>query len=326
MPAHGDADGEKRLAHCRQHRAGADLAEIRGKQPGNRFLEAAGKIIVGGQAQQQQEHERHHHHDSPLDAVLDARVDDKTGDGQAHQGPEHHADIVSQHGAELGTGLDTIHPDKAGSNRLEQVPQHPAHHHRIDNLDSVGRQQAHAAHPCPARDLPLSAGDIGHGRGWAALAPPADEHLRHQDRDTDTESAGQVDQHEGGATVLPGNIGKAPDITQANGETHRGHEEGKAGRPVRLGATCCRHRCIPGRCCYRQQSTQFAGVESADVSTGFGFRPPAGGWPAPARSGRRPPAAGRQPRPRAGGSCPASAAQRRSAGLRPPGAGQRAPG
>ena len=112
-------------------------------------MESAGEIIVGGQPQQQYEHHGHHHVDRALNAVFYPGKDDQPGDAQAHQRPEQHAQVIVQHRGKFSCGHGAVNTGKAGGQGLEQVPQHPADHHGIDDLNGIGRQQSHAAHPFP---------------------------------------------------------------------------------------------------------------------------------------------------------------------------------
>ena len=63
-----------------------------------------------------------------------------------------------------------------------------------------------------------------HDRAAPAVAPKHD--LGDQDRDADGKDAQHVDQQKGATTVLAGQVGKAPEVTQAHRRADRGQQEG----------------------------------------------------------------------------------------------------
>ncbi|MNZ41408.1 hypothetical protein D3C78_589570 [compost metagenome] len=219
------------MAEGHQHALAGQLAEVGGEQELHRLHEVPGGGGVADHHQQQDEQPRHHEAQRALQPVAHAESDDAQGHQQHQTAVGGQLPRIGEQGVEQRAAALAIQAGEAAAQRRGGVGQRPAGDHRIEAEDQEAGEHRHAAEAPP---VPAGAGLAGH-RGDGALgvgaAAPADHELGHQQRDADGQDAGQVDQHEGAAAVLPGDVGKLPDVAQTDRRTGGGEEEYPARRP-----------------------------------------------------------------------------------------------
>ncbi len=123
----------------------------------------------------------------------------------------------------IGAGSDE-HPGGGA----EHIGQRPAGDHAVIGQDDEPRH-----YTAPAQVLPAAIAALFRGQGAqridGALPTATTQHdLGHHDRDADQGDADQVDEHEGPAAVLTGDIGEFPDIAQTDGRAGRRQQKGHA--------------------------------------------------------------------------------------------------
>ena len=115
----------------------------------------------------------------------------------------------------------------AAGHGLDDVGQRPPAHHGVKRQDEKPGEHAHEPDDHPRRAGRQSA-ERANG---IESGPPADGELRQHDGEPHHRDAEQVDEDERPAAVLPGDVGKLPDIAQPDGRAGRGEDEPQPGGP-----------------------------------------------------------------------------------------------
>ena len=105
---------------------------------------------------------------------------------------------------------------------LDGVDRGPGHDRGVVD----GDEEAHA-HLEPADDLAVS-GEAAERQGSGSAPAVADCEIEPQDWDTRGQQCDQVGDQEGAAAVFVGDVGEAPNVSEADGRTDGGHEKHEA--------------------------------------------------------------------------------------------------
>jgi hypothetical protein len=210
--AHADGKREERLRDRVDEGLRRDLAEIRYQDELQAALCAGQRDRARQQHQQDHKQRRHQNLVGGLDALGDAADHDQRGERHEQAGAgdwrqaaaDETLEVLRQ---ELGTGR----VDGAAAHE-EHVGQRPACDHDVERQDHEARENAHVAHQRPA-----PAAQRAEGSDRVPLRGAADDHFCHDQRQPEEQHDGQIDEDEGAAAVLAGDVGKAPDIAEADG-------------------------------------------------------------------------------------------------------------
>ncbi len=237
------------MPHGGEHRLGAEFAEIRREHESDRPAHLSG---IGGIAQQQdQQHKqgRHENGDRPLQTGPHPARHHPHGHGHKQGVPEHQGDGGAQQIAEHGPHPVGVDADKIPTDGVHYIGEGPAGDDAIEREDNEAGEHARPAHQAPVAAGTRLQRQMLHGMGGIALGAPTDHHLGHHDGHADDDNTEQIDQHEGAAAVLAGDVGKFPDIAQpdrgAGGGQDKGHTPRPVGMPRRRGAIACCHTLSP---------------------------------------------------------------------------------
>ncbi|MNF52785.1 hypothetical protein D3C84_341440 [compost metagenome] len=219
------------MAEGHQYALAGQLAEIGGEQELHRPHEVPGGGGVADHHQQDQEQPGHHEAQCALQAVAHTERDYAQGHRQYQAAVAGELPGIGEQGVEQCTAALAIQAGEAAAERRRSVGQGPASDHRIEAEDQEAGQHCQTADAPPVAAGAGLASHRGDGALGVGAAAAADHELGHQQRNADGQDTGQVDQDEGAAAVLPGDIGKFPDIAQAHRRTGGGEEEYPARRP-----------------------------------------------------------------------------------------------
>ena len=209
-------------------RAGLELGEARLEQEAEGLPGAAHPERAHEQQQQDAEEDRERQAGQSLDALADPEPDDRD---RRHAEPERQEELQAGI-ADLGVEeVARREPRRIAARRPgggpREVVERPARDDRV-----VAEQQEGAEHAPHAEDGPPRARGFPERADGALLRPPADQQLRHHDRHPDHQDADQVDEDERAPVVVPGDVGEAPEVAQADGAARGGEDEAGAGAPV----------------------------------------------------------------------------------------------
>ena len=169
---------------------------------------------------------KHHELGDFFQAALQTEADDKEAQDHDDGHEQDHFRGVSQHGREDCVHTGGVQTGKAPAQEFPEVVQHPAGDGGV-----VHHQQITADDAEPTVYVPLAAGFFqGLVSSNSALAAGAAYGQLHgQDRHAHDEQKQQVNQNEQTAAVLSGDVGKFPNVADANGTSGADQNEAKAG-------------------------------------------------------------------------------------------------
>ena len=168
---------------------------------------------IGDHQHDQDEQGRYRQLAEALDPGLHAPCHDPGADRQEHQmhsdgGPCRRDEIAEQALRRFRGG-----PDEIEGASLEQIKQRPTPDHAVIAQDDHRNEDGQQAGPAPC----LMGGiQPAHGRIGTGPAPAADRNFRDENRQGDQQGGDDIGYDEDRAAMLPGHVGKAPDIAQAD--------------------------------------------------------------------------------------------------------------
>ena len=198
-----------------QNTSGGELAEVRREHETHGPAKAAAVHGVDHHRNQQHEQQWHKHVHGFLKPGANAPTDDKHDDGHEHGMPHQQFPGIGQQPAELAANGLGIGTGKQSGRSLADIDQRPAANYGVKRQHQERGNNAIPADRPPASGGAFGFGQGAHGRYRALSAPAANHGLGNQNRHADQEDAGQVDQNEGAAAVLSGNVWKLPDVPEA---------------------------------------------------------------------------------------------------------------
>ena len=152
-----------------------------------------------------------------LQGIRDERIEGRAGDG--------------------GIGREDL-----AAGRLEDVGEYPGRHFGVKRHDEEGRRHPHGRDQPPGLPLGRQLDEPAHRIGFR-LTPQHD--LRDHHRQSHQQGGDDIDQQKAGAAILPGQIGKLPDVAKADRRAQgRGkHAEG-AGKAISGFGKGIAHACL----------------------------------------------------------------------------------
>ena len=102
---------------------------------------------------------------------------------------------------------------KGEAQGLEQVRQRPSSYHAVERQDDDRGDHTQQSHPFPA----CARGQLFKCPESAELSALPYVCLTDEDRNTDKDGGKQINENEGGSSVLSDHVGESPDIAQAYG-------------------------------------------------------------------------------------------------------------
>ncbi len=124
--------------------------------------------------------------------------------------------------ADLGGG----HPLKLAGGHFEEVEEQPSGNGGVKHHQKIVSRHAEPAVPVPLGPFGLQ---LLKGHGDALAAGPAHGELHGHDGQTHDEQEHDVDDHKGGAAILPYDVGEPPYVAQADGASGGDEHESQAG-------------------------------------------------------------------------------------------------
>ena len=145
-----------------------------------------------------------------------------------HQGHEQQLDshVLGLHGGKGLAHLGGGHPLKLAGGHFEEVEEQPSGDGGIEHHQKIVSRHAEPAVPVPLGPLGLQ---LLKGHGDALAAGPAHGELHGHDGQTHDEQEHDIDDHKGGAAVLPYDVGEPPYVAQADGTSGGDEHESQAG-------------------------------------------------------------------------------------------------
>ena len=216
--AHGDGQGVEHLAHGGHHRHPGEILQV-GHQEVFDPLQGAG-AGHGVHADDQGQHHQNGHHEPghPLDAVFNARKNNSQGHGREDQ----ETDLRGQAVGDEGVKVTVLRHQVALSQQVfRQVLDDPPTDHGVVGHDQNGDDGVDPA--AEAEAGPVAEGLVGPHRAFAGHA--ADGGLGHDHGIAEGHGQNNIDQQEDAAAVFGCQIGKAPDVPQADGRACGGQDK-----------------------------------------------------------------------------------------------------
>ena len=138
---------------------------------------------------------------------------------EAHR-PQSRTNRIGGEGLEVGLHILRVSMNATHDAGI-QILQAPSSHHSIEAQDNHGGDDTHQSHGSPS--LMLTQVAIGTCRIGSRMA--TNDKLAHHARQTQQDDAHQVDEDEGGTSILTCHIRKAPYISQTYRRTCRGEND-----------------------------------------------------------------------------------------------------
>ena len=231
------------MAHRRQCAGPTQLAGVEAEQKRHAGREVTVDGSVSDQSDEQDQEDRHQPAHRNLQPSDDApRHDDYRGHHE--QGvPEQHLPGVRQEVVEDPRRELAVGTHEGAATQTEHVRHGPTGDHGVVRENEEAREHTH-----PTDQGPETAGAaVPNQRAQrvdGTLSPgAAHQDLGNHDRDADGGDADQVDENEGAAAVLAGDVGELPDVTQSDCGTGCGEHEQQAARPHAVSRNIVRHDC-----------------------------------------------------------------------------------
>ena len=226
-----EAQGKERLIHGRRDRRAEsvfpDPIERRHQIEAHSLRRAGQRQTVNSQQHDQCQQRQHHELGDALKAVLQAEAANKEARNDDKLRPEAHLAGVCQHFAEnIADGLGVHAAAERAGQEFPEINDHPAGDGGV-----VHHQQEAADQAEPAVDVPLLSGlfQLAVGQHGAFASCAADGQLHRQNRHAHDQQADQIQEDKESAAVFAGDIGKAPDIADADGAARADEQKPEAG-------------------------------------------------------------------------------------------------
>ena len=217
------------MAQCGKHRLAGQGREVRPEVPG----EATGcpweRQRTYHEDEQHHEQEWHGNLRYALDALLNAACHHHTDHDEDQRYVAQDRQWFGNEGVECCLDLVGWNAAEPAGDDLDEVRDDPAQDHGIVGEDHHVHDSAE-----PSDDVPRmgrAAGELCHPGDGRELGFPPEADLGGEEWDPDENGARYVDDQERAAAVLAHHVREPPDVAEADGEPHRGHDESETASP-----------------------------------------------------------------------------------------------
>ena len=220
--AHPYTEGKESVSHRDQHHRRRQSGEVRPQHEVNAGARAGQGHAAHCQCRQQDEQNRHHDLARPFNTALDPPGHDHNG-GDHEQAMEHEA-----LGSAAGKGIE-VSPRffrarqlaNRSERRAQRIGHDPPRNYAVERQQERPSKHTQSSNPLPRRPRL----DRLYGSNGIEVSIATEDKLGEKKRYSNQDNAGDIHQDEGSAAVFSHDVGKTPNVPEANRRTSGGQEK-----------------------------------------------------------------------------------------------------